>query len=105
MNPTKTFALVVITADLLALVYFGGRWITTGAPIPKHGAHEEHIVVESVKAGLPLETAEQATPEPTFDLASYVADPVKGQKVAAHVYLYVFVYLPKWIGKRNMGAI
>jgi cytochrome c len=76
----RWFIVAIIVADLLAIVYFGGRVIAYGSLLPHK--HEPHIVVaEALEA---KSTEVEAKPaEPAFDLASYVADPVKGQRVAA----------------------
>jgi cytochrome c len=70
----------VIVADLFAIMYFGGHLIVTGHLLP-HGESEAKIVVEAAKTN--AAPAEAAAAAPAFDLAAYVADPVKGEKVAA----------------------
>ncbi|MBI1309505.1 MAG: c-type cytochrome [Proteobacteria bacterium] len=83
MSPMhRIFITTVIVADLLAVVYFGGQAVLTGSILPNEEAHAE---AKSVVPG--VEEANAASPaaapaEPAFDLASYVADPVKGQQVA-----------------------
>lgn len=83
MSPlTRTFIYAVIVADVLAVVVFGGRLLLTGSLFPEEA--EAHTVVPGA-----AETTASATTEapaeaaPAFDLASYVADPVKGAQVAA----------------------
>jgi cytochrome c len=82
MSPlTRGFISAVIVADLLAVVYFGGSYILTGHVLPEHGTEAKIIV-----AGAEAPTEATGTPkaeEKPFDLAAYVADPVKGEKVAA----------------------
>ena len=78
---TRLFIYAVCTANLFAIVYFGGAWILTGSPI-SHGEHHAEIVVEAALLEQDLAHANKPK-EPAFDLATYVADPVKGQKVAA----------------------
>lgn len=82
MNSSKFFALFVITLDLLALVYFGGNWLVTGSLIP-HKTHEAHIVVAGIEDENSHGAVKTKALKPVFDLASYVADPIKGKKVAA----------------------
>lgn len=78
---TRLFIYAVIIADVFAVVFFGGTYVLTGSIIP-HKA-ENKVVVAGAEADAP-KTAEAAGPaEPAFDLASYVADPVKGEKIAA----------------------
>ena len=81
MSPfVRIFIYSVIVADLFAVVVFGGRFILSGSILNE--PHAEKIVVAGAEsaaaaAGAPAEAA------PAFDLATYVADPVKGEKVAA----------------------
>lgn len=80
MSPSvRIFIYAVVIADLFALVIFGGRYILDGSFLP----HEKEvaIVVEGVEQASTGSVAEEA--EVAFDLASYVADPVKGEKIAA----------------------
>jgi len=81
---TKFFISAVIVADLLAVVYFGGNLILTGTAFPEK--QEAKVIVpgadQPVQAAA-AETAAPAAPAKPFDLASYVADPVKGQQIAA----------------------
>ncbi|MDD9912008.1 MAG: cytochrome c family protein [Alphaproteobacteria bacterium] len=82
-TPIKIFITAVIVADLAAIVYFGGRWIAEGSLLPEHTAHEEHIVVASVKdqaahgEGNAVEKVKEV-----FDLATYIPDIKKGAKIA-----------------------
>lgn len=82
MSPfTRIFIYSVIVADLFAVIYFGGSLVLTGSILPEHAEGEKVIV-----AGADQPAAAEAAPkkdEKPFDLASYVADPVKGEKVAA----------------------
>jgi cytochrome c len=78
---TRLFVYAVIVADVFAVVFFGGTYVLTGSIIP-HQA-EDKVVVAGAEADAPKTAAEAAPAEPAFDLASYVADPVKGEKVAA----------------------
>lgn len=71
----------VIVADLFAVMYFGGSLILNGT-ILSHAEHEK-IVVEAAKSEAHEGGEAAAAAAPAFDLASYVADPVKGEKVAA----------------------
>jgi cytochrome c len=80
MSPfVRIFIYTVIVADLFALVVFGGRFIVSGSIL------SEAEPVKIVVAGAETAAAPGATAaaEPAFDLAKYVADPVKGEKVAA----------------------
>lgn len=81
MGPlTRLFIYGVIVADVFAIVYFGGTWLLTGTILPH--PHEEKIIVAGAEdAAKPSESAKEAAP--AFDLATYVADPVKGAQVAA----------------------
>ena len=77
---TRLFIYGVIVADVFAITYFGGTWLLTGTILPH--AHEEKIVVAGAEeATQAAEGPKEAAP--AFDLASYVADPVKGAQVAA----------------------
>ncbi len=79
---TRIFVITVLTLDLLALVYFGGHLLITGTLIPHH--EEPQIVVAAAKDGKKAtETVAKEPEEAPFDLATYMADPVKGQRVAA----------------------
>ena len=80
MSPfVRVFIYAVVVADLFALVIFGGRFILDGSVMPHKD--EVAIVVEGVEQQSTAGVAEEA--EVAFDLASYVADPVKGEKIAA----------------------
>lgn len=80
MTPlTRIFIYGVIVADLMAVVYFGGTALLTGSILPEH--EEAKIVVPGAEAAS-ADTGPAKAAEPAFDLASYVADPVKGQQVA-----------------------
>lgn len=77
---SQAFISTVIVADLLAVVYFGGSYVLTGSVLPEHET-ETKIVVAGADA--PAESAGPAKETgPAFDLATYVADPVKGEKVS-----------------------
>lgn len=79
MTPlTRLFIYGVIVADLMAVVYFGGTALLTGSVLPEH--EEAKIVVPGAETAAASATPAEAAP--AFDLASYVADPVKGQQVA-----------------------
>ena len=78
---TRLFVYAVIVADVFAVVFFGGTYVLTGSIIPHKP--EVNVVVAGEEADAPKASAEAATAEPAFDLASYVADPVKGEKIAA----------------------
>jgi cytochrome c2 len=78
---TRLFVYAVIVADVFAIVYFGGTYVLTGSIIPHKT--EDKVVVAGAEEEAPKASAEAAPAEPAFDLASYVADPVKGEKVAA----------------------
>lgn len=78
---TRLFVYAVIVADVFAVVFFGGTYVLTGSIIP-HQA-EDKVVVAGAEADAPKTATEAAPTEPAFDLASYVADPVKGEKIAA----------------------
>ena len=80
---TKVFIYSVIVADLFAVVYFGGNAILTGSIIPAHGKHTEKVLVAGAEEEAPSASAAPAAAQPAFDLATYVADPVKGEKIAA----------------------
>jgi len=79
---TRVFINGVIVADLFALVYFGGNALLTGSVLPHGGGHAQTVVpgAEEAAAAPSATPKEEAAP---FDLATYVADPVKGEKVAA----------------------
>lgn len=78
---TRSFISAVIVADLLAVVYFGGSYILTGSILPHH--EETKIIVAGAEDTSSSTANTPKKDEPPFDLASYVADPVKGEKVAA----------------------
>lgn len=81
MSPlTRLFVYAVVIADLFALIFFGGRAILTGSIMPHEAAPA--IVVAGAEEASEASTGGGAA-EPAFDLASYIADPVKGAKVAA----------------------
>src|SRR5690606_36755659 len=65
---------------IFAIVYFGGTALLTGSVLPAHDAGHAQIVVPGAEEE--QTTAAPAEAAPAFDLASYVADPVKGQQVA-----------------------
>ncbi len=77
---TRSFITVVLAADLLALVYFGGRFMATGS-ILSHKEHD-HIVVAGAEHGADAATKPKKA-APVFDLATYIPDIKKGAKVAA----------------------
>lgn len=77
---TRTFITVVLAADLLAIVYFGGRFMATGSVL-SHPEHA-HIVVEGAENGAE-HAAKPKKEAPTFDLATYIPDVKKGAKIAA----------------------
>lgn len=79
---SQAFISTVIVADLFAIVYFAGSYALTGHLLPEHGA-ETKIVVEGADAPAEATAGTPKADEKPFDLASYVADPVKGEKVAA----------------------
>lgn len=101
MSPlTRLFVQAVIVADVLALVFFGGRLILTGSPFPQ--PEETPIVVPGaapdtspknpplpIPQQTPQQTARPHSPGPAspnnavFNLEAYTADPVKGAQVAA----------------------
>jgi cytochrome c len=84
MSPfARIFIYSVIVADCFAIIYFGGNAILTGSVIPEHGGGEAKIVVAGAEAPASAETAAPKADEKPFDLAAYVADPVKGEKIAA----------------------
>ncbi len=77
---TRLFIYAVIVADLFAVVYFGGTLLISGslvAPKPE----DKIIVAGAEKSATPAATTAEAAPP--FDLAAYVAGPVKGAQVAA----------------------
>lgn len=81
MSPLiRLFIYAVIVADLFALVYFGGTLLITGS-LAAHAPENKVIVAGAEEAAAPATSTEAATP--AFDLAAYVADPVKGAQVAA----------------------
>jgi cytochrome c len=81
MNPlARVFIYTVIVADLFALVIFGGRFILSGSLISHEKAPPVLVPGAETAAAAP---GAAAPAEPAFDLAKYVADPVKGEKVAA----------------------
>lgn len=83
MNPlTRAFISAVIVADLFAVVFFGGSYILTGEVIPEH-EDATKVIVAGADAPADATAAAPKKDEKPFDLASYVADPVKGEKVAA----------------------
>lgn len=79
---SQAFISTVIVADLLAVVYFGGSYILTGSILPEHET-ETKIIVAGAEAPAEASAGTPKADEKPFDLASYVADPVKGEKVAA----------------------
>jgi cytochrome c len=81
MSPfVRIFIYSVIVADLFALVVFGGRLIVTGSIINE--PEPAKIVVAGAEQAAATPGAPAAS-EPAFDLAKYVADPIKGEKVAS----------------------
>jgi cytochrome c len=78
---SQAFISTVIVADLLAVVYFAGSYVITGHVLP----HPQDVKIVVEGADTPAETLAGAPKEEAapFDLAAYVADPVKGEKVAA----------------------
>ncbi len=80
---SQAFISTVIVADLLAVVYFGGSYILTGSILPSHEGAEAKTIVPGAEEAATATAGEPKAAEPAFDLASYVADPVKGEKVAA----------------------
>lgn len=76
---TRLFIYAVIVADLFAVVYFGGLFLLTGSIMP----HQEETKVVVAGAEEATEATPAAAAAPAFDLATYVADPVKGAQVAA----------------------
>lgn len=81
MSPlTKLFIYVVIAADLVALVVFGGRYILDGSLLA-HAAPAPIVVAEAQtdSAGSAGPAAEAA---PAFDYATYVANADNGAKIA-----------------------
>lgn len=79
---TRIFVIGVITLDLLALVYFGGHLLITGELIPHH--KEEKVIVAAAKSDQKTTQVVKEEPEEEpFDLATYMADPVKGQRIVA----------------------
>lgn len=77
---TRTFITVVLAADLLAVVYFGGRFMATGSML-SHKEHD-HIVVAGAENGAAAVVSNKPK-APVFDLATYIPDVKKGAKVAA----------------------
>lgn len=79
----KIFITTVFIADLVAIVFFGGLFLTQGTIIP-HGSHDD-----PTRALLIAEVAtedhggEVAAPEPAFDWATFVPDLTKGEQIAA----------------------
>lgn len=83
MSPfVRIFIYSVIVADLFAVIFFGGHAILTGSILPEHAEHEK-IIVEGAENPTETASATPAVVQPAFDLATYVADPVKGQQIAA----------------------
>jgi cytochrome c len=83
MTPfTRVFIYSVIVADLFAVIYFGGSLVLTGSILPEHG-DENKVIVAGADQPAGAEAAAPKADAKPFDLASYVADPVKGEKVAA----------------------
>ena len=78
---SQTFISAVIVADLLAVVYFGGSYILNGSVLPEHETETKIIVAGAENPTEATSSAPKADEKP-FDLTSYVADPVKGEKVA-----------------------
>jgi cytochrome c len=86
-NLMRTFVVVVLAADLFAIVYFAGHYMNTGQLLPAHGNEEMHPAL----AALAPDTAEaeenehasKATAE-EIDPAALLAaaDPTLGQKVS-----------------------
>lgn len=80
---SQAFISTVIVADLLAVVYFGGSYILTGSVLPEHESSEAKIIVPGAEEAATASAGAPKKDEPAFDLASYVADPVKGEKISA----------------------
>lgn len=82
MSPlTKLFMAAIITADIFAVVVFGGRFLLTGT-ILAETAGQPTVVAGVASEAEGAQTA-AAAPAEAFDYAKYVADAKKGESVAA----------------------
>jgi cytochrome c len=70
----------VIVADLFAVMYFGGHYILTGHLLP-HKQEVKVVVAEAAEAA--AATDGTTTAAPAFDPTTYIADAIKGEKIAA----------------------
>jgi cytochrome c len=76
----KYFIIGVIVMDLAAIVYFGGNLLLTGSVFPPKN---QEVALGAAPAKGTEKQAETAAAEPAFDMTTYVADPIKGQKISA----------------------
>jgi len=77
---TKLFCVGVITADLFAIVYFTGQYLTTGSVFPEAKAEQSVIATAEGSTASNLKTAAAKPAEE--DLSNYVADASKGKKLS-----------------------
>lgn len=77
---SRIFCVAVIVADLLAIVFFGGHFISTGHPFPSPRADAARIA-----AIIPVEDGATTTvaAKPVEEEVLMAADPTRGEKVAA----------------------
>lgn len=77
---SRIFCVAVIVADLLAIVFFGGHFISTGSPFPSPRAEAARLA-----AIIPVEEGETTTAaaKPAEEEVLMAADPSRGEKVAA----------------------
>lgn len=80
-RPTKIFCVSVIVADLFAIVYFGGHYLTTGYLIP-HGHSEPQILLGEADHDVPKAVAKKE-PEPEVLPSGFVPDVAKGMALSA----------------------
>ena len=75
----KAFIIIVVVLDLIALVYYGARFALTGSVFEQPSEHV--VILEQPKHPADVQTAR--APQPTFDPTTFVADAMKGQRIAA----------------------
>lgn len=76
---TNLFIVAVIVADILAIVYFGGRTLLDGSPLA-HAAAAPVVVAAAQSTPATGEATAEAAP--AFDYATYTANADNGARIA-----------------------